>query len=204
MLVNIGEHLLQTAKENHIDLCGIQLPDIAIETDSIHAIMINEVPPQNPGDSFYSKDEEPDYMKTTLNLFHSAVVDVRNINDILNRGIYITTAVKVPKQEYEVPKELISDHLPLLEKELDLLPNLKVIMLMGDVAKKALNMIAKKRTKKNTIPTGSTYKLRNNEFYFDGCRVFPSYIMTGGNILIEKSKCTMISEDIQSMMDLIG
>lgn len=33
--------------------------------------------------------------------------------------------------------------------------------------------------------------------------LFPSYIMTGGNILIEKTKCSMISDDIKYMMKLI-
>ncbi len=76
-------------------------------------------------------------------------------------------------------------------------------MLMGDVAKKAFNMIAKKSAKKNVIPAVSTYKLRNSEIYYKGIRVMPSYIMTGGNILIEKSKVTMAAEDIAIMLEII-
>ena len=76
-------------------------------------------------------------------------------------------------------------------------------MLMGDVAKKAFNMIAKKSTKKNVIPAVSTYKLRKNEIYYKGIRVMPSYIMTGGNILIEKSKAAMATEDIATMLKII-
>jgi hypothetical protein len=34
--------------------------------------------------------------------------------------------------------------------------------------------------------------------------VFPSYIMTGGNILIEKSKFAMAADDIKKMMEIIG
>lgn len=45
-------------------------------------------------------------------------------------------------------KNSIQDSLPYLEAELSLFPNVKVIMLMGDVAKKAFNMITKKATKK--------------------------------------------------------
>lgn len=76
-------------------------------------------------------------------------------------------------------------------------------MLMGDVAKKAFNMITKKATKKNAIPAVSTYKLRSSEIYYKGIRVMPSYIMTGGNILIEKSKVTMATEDIAAMLKII-
>ena len=69
--------------------------------------------------------------------------------------------------------------------------------------KKAFNMITKKITKKNVIPAMSTYKLRDSEFYFNDVRIIPSYIMTGANILIEKSKFQMASEDIQTMMKII-
>ena len=45
-------------------------------------------------------------------------------------------------------------------------------------------------------PAGSTYKIRCNEYYFSGIRVFPSYLQTGKNFLIEKSKRRMVAEDI--------
>lgn len=99
---------------------------------------------------------------------------------------------------------MIEESLPYLNKELSLFPNIKVIMLMGDVSKKAMNMIAKKETGKNAIPSISTYKLRNSEIFYKGIRLMPSYIMTGKNILIEKSKFQMASEDISIMYDIIS
>ena len=102
-----------------------------------------------------------------------------------------------------IPKESIEENLPYLERELALFPNVRVIMLMGDVAKKAFNMISKKATKKNAVPSISTYKLRNTEIVYNGIRILPSYIMTGQNILIEKSKFEMASEDIAMMYRLI-
>ncbi len=190
--------------ERNLPTGGVQLPDAAVEADRIQAIMINEAPPPDPDDYFYSRNESAGDMTTTLSLFQNAGVDVRNIDDILERGIYITTAVKFPKSGYEVDPEAISACWPILEHELELFPNVKAIMLMGDVAKKSFNMIVKKRTGKNAIPSGATYKIRNNEFYFGAIRVFPSYIMTGGNILIEKSKRAMITDDIKRMMKLIS
>ena len=76
-------------------------------------------------------------------------------------------------------------------------------MLMGDVAKKAFNMLTKKATRKNVVPAVATYKLRNSEIYYGNIRVLPSYIMTGKNILIEKSKFAMASEDIATMAHII-
>ncbi len=103
-------------------------------------------------------------MTTTIPLFRKAGIEVSSVQDILNNGIYITNAVKTPKTEYAV-WENIEESLPYLERELALFPNVNVIMLMGDVAKKAFNMISKKATKKNAVPSVSTYKLRNTEIY---------------------------------------
>lgn len=187
-------------------LCGdtqnLRLNDVNIEPETIRAIMINEVVPSCPEEDFYGKQDSA-YMSTTIPLFRKAGIEVNSIQDILDHGIYITNAVKIPKSEYAVSKESIEDSLPYLEKELALFPNVKVIMLMGDVAKKAFNMICKKATKKNAVPSISTYKLRNTEIFYNGIRIMSSYIMTGQNILIEKSKFEMASKDIETMYRLI-
>lgn len=187
-------------------LCGdtqnLRLNDVNIEPETIQATMINEVVPSCPEEDFYGKPDSA-YMSTTIPMFRKAGIEIGSVQDILNNGIYITNAVKTPKSEYAVSKESIEDSLPYLEKELALFPNVKVIMLMGDVAKKAFNMICKKATKKNAVPSISTYKLRNTEIFYNGIRIMPSYIMTGQNILIEKSKFEMASEDIETLYRLI-
>ena len=178
---------------------SIYLNNIEIDPLTIKAIMINEVVPSDALQDFYGVPDA-DYLKTTIPLFQGAGAEVKSIQDILQMGIYITNAVKTPKTKYAIEKNSIQDSLPYLEAELSLFPNVKVIMLMGDVAKKAFNMITKKATKKNIVPTVSTYKLRTTEIYYKGIRVMPSYIMTGGNILIEKSKVAMATEDIATML----
>lgn len=187
-------------------LCGdtqnLRLNDVNIEPETIRAIMINEVVPSCPEEDFYGKPDSA-YMSTTIPMFRKAGIEIGSVQDILNNGIYITNAVKTPKTEYAVSKESIEDSLPYLEKELALFPNVKVIMLMGDVAKKAFNMICKKATKKNAVPSVSTYKLRNTEIFYNGIRIMSSYIMTGQNILIEKSKFEMASKDIETIYRLI-
>lgn len=176
--------------------------DVNVEPETIQAIMINEVVPIDSDDDFYGKLDSA-YMSTTIPLFQKAGIDVNCIHDILNLGIYITNAVKTSKLEYAVSKESIEESLPALEHELHLFPNLKVIMLMGDVAKKTFNIISKKESGKNAVPSISTYKLRNTEIFYKGIRIIPSYIMTGQNILIEKSKFEMVAEDIATMYKLI-
>jgi uracil-DNA glycosylase len=84
----------------------------------------------------------------------------------------------------------------LLEQELALFPNVKAYLLMGDVAIKAFNLVAKRAGEGRVVPAGSTYKIRGQEFYFQGRRVFPSYLQAGPSFFIEKSKRKMIGEDL--------
>ena len=197
--MNVKAELLRFIENN----TNLRLNDVNIKPEKIRAIMINEVVPVDSDDDFYGKPDSA-YMSTTIPLFRKAGIEVSGIQDILSLDIYITNAVKTPKSEYAVSKESIEESLPYLEKELELFPNLQVVMLMGDVAKKAFNMISKKSTGKNAVPGISTYKLRNTEILYRGCRVLPSYIMTGQNLLIEKSKFQMASEDITLMYRLIN
>lgn len=199
---------MQKALEELISISSVnpkmQLPDITLDTEKITAIMINEVVPIDPNNNFYGKNSPPEYLTTTLQLFQKAGIQVNTIDEVLACGVYITNAVKIPKTGYAIEKSVIEECVPLLAKEIDLFPRLRVIMLMGDVAKKAFNIITRQRTGKNAVPAISTYKLRNSEIFYGGIRVFPSYIMTGGNILIEKSKFEMAAEDIKKMMEIIG
>lgn len=180
----------------------LRLNDVDVDPARIRAVMINEVVPTDPAQDFYGSSGE-EYLSTTIPLFRQARLQVETIRDILDMGVYITNAAKRPKTGYAVEKETIDASLPWLEAELALFPNVQVIMLMGDVAKKMVNAIVKKQTKRNVIPSGATYKLRATPFYHGSIRVIPSYIITGGNLLIEKSKVRMITEDIAAMAGII-
>ena len=181
---------------------GYLVPDIDINPQQINIVMISEVSPQDPQEYFYASGE-PFYLQTTLKAFGDAGLSVSSIEDILKLGIYITTAVKCAKTGYSISSETITNCSMLLEEELVLFPDVKVIMLMGDVAIKAMNHISKRRLGNKVIPGGSTYKIRKNTYYYGDIRVFPSYILTGKNLLIEKSKMRVIAEDISEAIKLV-
>lgn len=180
----------------------IRLNDIDVDPARIRAILINEVVPEDPAQDFYGASGEM-YLSTTIPLFQRAGLPVKTIGDLLEMGVYITNAVKTPKDGYTVEKASMEESLPWLEAELALFPDVKVILLMGDVAKKMFNQIARKTAKRNPIPSGATYKLQATPFFWGDIRVMPSYIITGGNILIEKSKAAMVAEDLREMAEII-
>ena len=205
-MMNIKTHLTEVAVQNGLDITSLQFPDCHLDPKNIKVIMINEVVPKNPDDWFYSETNDPENKKNALGLFEGPGVSVKCISDILESGVYITAALKTPKEGYTADPEIMKAQLPLLEAELALFPNLKLIMLMGDVAIKMFNMITKAKTKKNACPTGSAGRRRHwagEEFFWNGVRVFPSYIMTGKNLLIEPFKRDTIIEDIKRMVGVI-
>jgi len=181
---------------------AIRLNDVELDPAGIRAILINEVVPADPAQDFYGSSGEM-YLSTAIPLFQQAGLPVESIRDILQMGVYLTNAVKTPKTAYAIEKSSMEESLPWLEQELALFPNVQVILLCGDVAKKMYNQIARKTTRKNVIPSGATYKLRSNAFYHGSIRVMPSYIITGGNLLIEKSKTAMIVQDLAAMAEII-
>ena len=122
------------------------------------------------------------------------------MEDVLDLGVYITTAIKCGKTRYSISSKTIEICSSLLESEMDLLPRIEAILLMGDTAIKAMNYIAKRNTGKRIVPSGSTYKIRKKEYFSNEVRVFPTYLQTGKSYLIEKSKRKMIAEDINTAL----
>ena len=180
----------------------IRLNDVELDPAAIRAVMISEVVPADPAQDFYA-GPDADYAATALALFRQAGVEADSLAGLLHRGVYITNAVKTPKTAYAVDPAAFEESLPILEAELALFPNVQVIVLCGDVAKKMYNRIARRTLKRNVIPSGATYRIRAAAYYHGDIRVIPSYIITGGNLLIEKSKVAMIAQDIATMCDII-
>jgi uracil-DNA glycosylase len=179
-----------------IDKNSYILPPAEIDTGKINILMITEAPPNEKADYFYAEGN-PFYLQTTVQAFKDAGENVTSMQDILDRGVYITTAVKCGKTQYAISPETMKNCSKLLEQEIALFPDVKAFMLMGDVAIKMMNDIWKKQAGKKVIPAGSTYKIRKQAYYIGDKRVFPSYTPAGKNFLIEKSKRRMVAEDIR-------
>ena len=178
------------------------IPPAEIDAAKIKILMITEAPPNDKADYFYAPGN-PFYLQTVVQAFKDAGADVPSMQDIINLGVYITTAIKCGKTQYSISPETVQNCSALLEKEIALFPDIKVFFLGGDVAIKMMNEIWKKQNGKKVIPAGSTYKIRKQAYYFKDKRVIPSYTPAGKNFLIEKSKRKMVAEDIREALKLI-
>ena len=127
------------------------VPGINLKPEAISIVMVSESSPENPADYYYAKGN-PLFQQTTVQAFNDAGCNVASVKDIVARGVYLTTPVKCGKTAYGVRSETIRECSCLLEKELALFPNVRVLMLMGDVAIKALNFIARRAGQKRVIP----------------------------------------------------
>jgi hypothetical protein len=171
------------------------VPEVELDPAAISMVMISEAAPPDPADYYYAAGD-PLFQRTTVGAFQDAGVPVTSVADILALGVYLTTAVKCGKTGYGIQTATVKACSLLLEQELALFPKVQVLMLMGDVAIKAVNGIARRAGEGRVIPAGSTYKIRGGEFTFRGMRAFPSYLQAGPSYFIEKSKRRMIAEDI--------
>jgi uracil-DNA glycosylase len=177
------------------------IPDVEIQPEKVSVVLISEAAPADPADYYYAAGD-PLFQRTTVQAFKDAGAAVGSMQDILDLGVYLTTAVKCGKTGYGIQTATVVQCSHILEQELDLFPNVQAYLLMGDVAIKAVNAIARRAGQPRAIPAGSTYKLRGPAYFFRGQRAFPSYLQAGPSFFIEKSKRQMIAEDIAAALSL--
>jgi uracil-DNA glycosylase len=184
-------------KENYF------VPGIEVDPANVSILLISEAAAESPADNYYSGPLAL-FARTTLMAFEDAGAEVNTFQEILDMGVYMTTAVKCGKTGYGLVSGTVEHCSHLLEQELALFPNVKAYLLMGDVAIKAVNLIAKRAGQPRVIPAGATYKIRGGEYSFRGARAFPSYVQAGPAFFVEKIKRKMIAEDIRSALVLAG
>lgn len=175
------------------------IPEIEVKPDEVSILMISEAAPADSSDYYYAGGDSL-FEQTTVQAFKDAGANVSSMQDILNLGVYLTTGVKCGKTGYGIKAGTIKECSHILEKELALFPKVQVLMLMGDVAIKSLNYIAKRAGEERVIPAGSTYKIRGRKYFFRKARAFPSYLQAGPSFFIEKFKRKVIAEDIASAL----
>ena len=178
---------------------GYQVPAVEIDPTSVKILLISEAAPENPADYYYAGINAL-FARTTLLAFQEAGAKVACLQDMLDLGVYLTTAVKCAKAGPGLATATIQNCSYLLEKEISLFPNVRAYLLMGNVAIKAINAIARRNGESRVIPADSTYKIRGGEFTFRGARAFPSYVQASPAFFVEKSKRRMIAEDIRKAL----
>jgi hypothetical protein len=178
------------------------VPDIDLDPEGVSIVLISEAAPPDAADYYYAPGD-PLFGRTTVQAFQDAGAAVSSIQDILDLGVYLTTAIKCGKRGYTIKAAPTQECSLLLECELALFPNVQAYLLMGDVAIRALNYIARRAGEGRVIPAGSTYKIRGPEYAFRGARAVPSYLQAGPSFGIEKSKRRMIAEDIAAALRIV-
>jgi uracil-DNA glycosylase len=200
-----------------VNHAGYQVPNIDLDPQTVRIVLISEAAPPDKGDYYYAAGN-PLFAQTTVQAFQDAAsiaaseafIDalvstpsIESVEDLLRLGIYLTTAVKCSKTDYGIQTSTIEACSKILEAELALFPQVKAYLLMGDVAIKAVNAIAKRNGQPRVIPAGATYKIRGGQFFFHGVPALPSYLQAGPSFFIEKSKRKMIAEDLAAALKRI-
>jgi uracil-DNA glycosylase len=184
-----------------------RVPDITIDPAAVRIVLISEAAPEDPKDDYYAGAAPQSgslFEQTTVLAFQDAGAEVNSLQEILDLGVYLTTAVKCAKTGYTMKAATVAACSQLLAQELALFPNVQAYLLMGDAAIKAVNAIARRAGEGRVIPAGSTYRIRGDAYTWRGARAFPSYLQAGPSFFIEKSKRAMIAEDIREALRVAG
>ena len=84
---------LDTRRESY------SIPAIDVDPVKVSILLISEAAPEDPGDHYYA-GEDALFVQTTLLAFQDAGVEVNSMQELIDRGIYLTTAVKCGKTGY--------------------------------------------------------------------------------------------------------
>jgi hypothetical protein len=96
------------------------IPNIEVETNNIKTLMVSEAPPEDLADYFYAL-KNPFYLQTTVQAFNDAGFTVSSMKDVLDLGVYVTTAIKCGKTVYSIsPKTIDNCSIRILESEINL------------------------------------------------------------------------------------
>ena len=178
-----------------VDVDGYSVPAIDVRPERTFLVMISEATPDRASDGFYAKGR-PLYLLNTVQAFRDAGAPVRSLADILELGVYMTTAVKCAKTTYAIQANTVKTCAMLLERELDLFPRARAYLLMGDTAIQAVNYIAARAGEPEPIPNMAIAELRKQVLWFRDRRLFPSYLHTRASYRTATEKRKAIAEDI--------
>jgi len=192
MLINTRTYLEKYIAENmknHSSL-EFELPDYDIDTQKIKAVIVHEDPTNTDDDYF------------TVPYFRKSGFNVNSIGDVVDIGVYMTSALKIEKAGKSVDPGVLSIYMPVLLHELSMFENLKVIILAGHTSIKAFNYITKWKTGKNLIPSATLNKIREKEYKYNEIKVIPSYKMII-NFAPDGDRSETTCEDIMKMRSII-
>jgi hypothetical protein len=91
------------------------VPDVDVQPDAVSIVMISEAAPADPGDYYYAGGDSL-FEQTTVQAFGDAGANVSSIQDILELGVYLTTAVKCGKTGYGIRAATIKECSLILER----------------------------------------------------------------------------------------
>lgn len=101
-------------------------PEIDVDPENISVFLVSESAPADSVDGYYANGD-PHFQQTTVMAFNDAGVPVSSIQELLQMGVYFTTAVKCRKTGYGIKAGTIKACSHILEDELALFPNVKVL-----------------------------------------------------------------------------
>ncbi len=165
-------------------------------------MLISEAAPADPEDYYYAAGE-PLFQQTTVQAFKDAGTAVESVQDILDLGVYLTTAVKCGKTGYGIQAGTVecSAH---PGAGAGALPQRSSLPADGRRGHPGGQRDRPARRPGPRDPGRLDLQDPRPGIFLPRRRAFPSYLQAGPSFFIEKSKRQMIAEDIAAALSLAG
>lgn len=118
------------------------IPGLDVDPATVTIVLVSEATAADPADGNEAPGD-PLFARTTVEAVRDAGREVATLAEVRALGVHLTTAVKCAKTAYAIDPATVRTCSELLERELALFPRDRSLLLMGDVAVRNPDAIAR-------------------------------------------------------------
>jgi hypothetical protein len=163
--------------------------------------MLTDTLPEEPHEHYIYSDPANVAWQNTRSLFAEAGVTVRSYQDLLDQGVLMDPCLDLIRPGRISPWHIRYGAVRISEW-LTRLPQLRAIGLMGDVAIRCFNEMARPRwaSARRLLPGDANYRMQGNRFFLGRIEVFPTYLHTSATFPLERAKQKALADDMERLV----
>jgi|GEM_PF-5013987 len=174
-----------------------------VDPAGVRVLILTDACPEDAREHFTASDPDTPAWQNTQQLFAAAGLQVGCYQDLLEHGIAMETCLDGLRPRRLSPFHL-SSGAARIEAMLGRFPNLKALMLMGEVAIRCFHHLTRPRwSSRRQRSSEHEYQIRGVESFLGPVQVFPSYLHTAAGFLQERARCRTVIEQLETVMQQV-
>lgn len=171
------------------------------QPETIRVLMVTDAYPEDDRSHYVHSDPCTVAWQNTQRIFAEAGVGVSSFQGLLDRGVLMEPCLEFVKPARISPWHIRSGAVRIAEW-IGGLPNLRAVALMGDVAIRCFNEMARPRlaSGRRLIPADYTYRVRGDQYLLGPLQIFPTYLHTCESFNGERAKQRALAADMERLV----